>query len=480
MSPADVPEPLASPVLEPGFESETDRLTRTVVRDGNSIRFMPSGEESYAKRWELIEGAEKSLHMVSFSVIKDDTSRRLAQLVRDKVRQGVEVKFICDEGALWTTGARGILADMRKSGAEVITYDPLLRNFGIDWLKGHRFARLMRRARRQLKRRFHEKYLVVDGTQAILGGMNWGTKYALGGESPKAWRDTDSYITGPVVADIQHRFLDSLFFYRAMEEAWRRRRERGFDPQTVYGQVPELEAIAAEENASAYFPPLPPTGPTRIRYVGHKPYDEEFLPLTNAFLQIIRSARASIWWGCHGVRPPRMFAEILADAAARGVEIHLISNSRKSSRSLMGHGLMGWMYWECSHHFRWLMERGIHIHLWQRPGAFHSKTMLVDDALAAIGSYNVANGSTYHHTESTVFVSGGDLPAQVKEQFLIDLKDCTELTLAQAKKPPRWADPFRRPLHERNLLVDRSVWPEAVKADLDAGRFKWKYSDPPS
>ena len=34
-----------SPVLAPAFESETDRLTKTVVRDGSSITFMPSGEE---------------------------------------------------------------------------------------------------------------------------------------------------------------------------------------------------------------------------------------------------------------------------------------------------------------------------------------------------------------------------------------------------------------------------------------------------
>jgi phosphatidylserine/phosphatidylglycerophosphate/cardiolipin synthase-like enzyme len=93
-----------SPLLDATFGGEADRLTRTVVRDGNSITFMPSGEQSYAKRWELIEAAEKSLNMVSFSVIKDDTSRRLAQVVKDKVRQGVDVKFICDDGALFTPG----------------------------------------------------------------------------------------------------------------------------------------------------------------------------------------------------------------------------------------------------------------------------------------------------------------------------------------------------------------------------------------
>jgi hypothetical protein len=27
--------------------------------------------------------------------------------------------------------------------------------------------------------------------------------------------------------------------------------------------------------------------------------------------------------------------------------------------------------------------------------------------------------------------------------------------------------------------VDRSLWPPAVAADLDAGRFRWKYGIPP-
>ena len=89
-----LPTPPTSPVLAPAFQSETDRLTKTVVRDGNSITFMPSGEESYAKRWELIEGAEKSLHMVSFSVIKDDTSRRLVLRMAQLSREGRLEPFV--------------------------------------------------------------------------------------------------------------------------------------------------------------------------------------------------------------------------------------------------------------------------------------------------------------------------------------------------------------------------------------------------
>lgn len=464
-------------VLDPAFEAETDRLTRTVTRDGNAVTFMPSGGQSYARRWELIENAERSIHLVTFSVINDDTSRRLAEVVEAKVRQGVEVVMVCDDAALYTTRARGIIRRMRSSGAEVICYDPPFRHLNVDLRRRHKVRQLLNRARRQFKRRFHEKYLVVDGTDAVLGGMNWGTKYAMGGEDPAAWRDTDCSLTGPIVADVQRRFLGSLLFARAREEEWSRRWERGFDPRVVLERAAE-ETARLEQIRPESFPPLSPTGDVRLRYVGHKPYDEEELPLTNASVQAIRGARRSIWWGCHGVRPPRILAESLAEAAARGVEVRLISNSKASSRSLMGRGLLGWMYWECSNHFRWLLERGIHVHLWERPGAFHSKNLLVDDEVCAIGSYNVANGSAFHHTESAIFAYGGELPAEVKRQFETDFADCHELALEETRRPLSWADPFRRGLHERNLLIDRSLWPPAVAADLDAGRFRWKYGIP--
>ena len=184
----------------------------------------------------------------------------------------------------------------------------------------------------------------------------------------------------------------------------------GLDSEAFLVEARAEAAAFLATDGRRYFPALPPTGDVDIRYVGHKPWDEERLPLTNAMLQLIRGAQRTIYWGCHGVRPPRIFAESLAEAVERGVEVHLITNSRRSSRSLMAHGLLGWMYWECRNHFRWLIERGIHVHEWQKPGAFHSKNLVVDDEVAAVGSYNVANGSAFHHTESAVFVYGGALP----------------------------------------------------------------------
>lgn len=460
------------PLLGAEFEAETDRLTGTSVRAGNAVVLMASGSRSYERRWQLIEGARHSIDLATFSVMNDATSRRLLELLREKIRAGVAVRMVADDAAILSSSSGDILSELSKAGAEVIRYHKLFRDWLPDLRRGHPFKQLVRNLRYKMKRRYHEKFTVVDGRECVLGGINWGDKYAQGGLKPEAWRDTDVSLSGPVVADIRRQFNRSFFLYRAMEEEYEARRRAGFDREAHYEAAKRRAEEFEREKTETHFPPLAPAGAERVRYVPHKPYDEERLPLTEALLLMLRRAGRYVYWGCHAVRPPRVIAETLAEAVARGVEVRLITNSRKSSQALMARGFLGLMYMECANHFRWLVERGVRVHEWQLPGAFHSKNLVIDDAVASVGSYNVASGSAFHHTESNVVVYGGDFPAQVRRQFEVDLQDCREVTLAETHAPRPLLDPFRRPLHPRNLLIDRSLLTEAVRRDLDAGLIK--------
>lgn len=461
----------APPTSLPGLEPELDRRTGTVVREGNAVHFLPSGHESYALRWALLEGARRSIHVVAFSMMRDGTSRRLRDLLLQKLREGVAVRIILDDAVLFSTFAGGYLRALAKAGAEVIRYHHVFRGLGPVPGEGRPFDRTARMLKLKMKRRFHEKYLVVDGREAVLGGINWGDKYAYGGLRPKAWRDSDVHVRGPVVADVQRQFVRDLFVYRAMEPLGRFAAVVHAGDPALAEAGPRAETFAVEE-ADACFPPLEPVGPERARYVAHKPYDDQRLRLTEAYLAIFRGARRYIWWGCHGIRPPRIVAETLADAVRRGVEVRLVTNSRHSSRTLMFFGLLGWMYWESRNHFPWLLRNGLRIYEWQLPGAFHSKNLVVDGEIASVGSYNVARGSTYHHTESNLIFHGGALPELVRAQFERDLESCKELRPEEVAPAPARFDPFLRLLHERDLLVPPDLRTPAVEADLAAGRFK--------
>lgn len=155
------------PLLEPQFQAETDRLTGTVLREGNSVTFLPSGSQSYAKRWELIEGARHSLDLVTFSIINDGTSQRLRDLLTKKVKEGVAVRMVVDDLAVYSAMSAGILSEMAKAGIAVIRYHKVFRDWLPDLGKGSPFSQLVQSFRYKIKRRFHEKFTLVDGRELI-------------------------------------------------------------------------------------------------------------------------------------------------------------------------------------------------------------------------------------------------------------------------------------------------------------------------
>lgn len=446
----DNPTPASHPLLTTAGRQQLDALCHTPLRTGNQVTLLASGADSYRQRWALLDKAKVSIHIVAFSLMRDKTSLRLRDVLLEKLRQGVEVKLIFDDAVMWSTFSGGIVRELQQAGAQTIRYHQLFHNILPDLSKGSPFRQLISIFKHKLKRRYHEKYLIIDGQAAILGGINWGNKYAYGGIEPKAWRDSDALLSGPVVSDIQQQFHKDFDRYQ--------------DMNTYLSK--DLGHSLPEKATQAAIPANAATGDAEVRYVAHKPYDDNELVMTNAYLQVIREAQDYIYWGCHGIRPPNVLAEALAEAVQRGVDVRLYTNSQHASRTLMLLGLMGWMYRESRRHFYGLLEQGVRIFEWQKPGAFHSKNMVIDDVFASVGSYNIARGSAFHHTESNIFVTSGAFPLQVKRQFVIDERDCKEILLEDINPPAPRSDPYRRKLNPRNRMVKQELLPEALKQQL--------------
>ena len=452
----------------PNMPDTLDSLTHSKIRSNNEIKFLPSGGESYEIRWRLLDQAKHSIHIATFSMMKDETTQRLENVLTAKLQQGVEVRIILDEIVNRTTFAGPMITRLRAAGAIVHGYNGLLE----EWMPLPKnlgpFKHIARGLKLKLKRHFHEKYMVIDGKEVVLGGINWGDKYAYGGIKSFAWRDTDVYLQGSVVNDIQLQFLKDFSRYRDWDN--RNSSQPSRYPEFVDSQkLKPVEQLKAEY--TDYFCENDNAGSVDVRYVAHKPYDDNDLPLTNAFLSLIKNAEHSIYWGCHGIRPPRIVADYLAEAVERGVEVNLITNSQYSSQSLMVKGLLGWMYKECTKHYRGLLERGIKIWEWQLEGAFHSKNFLVDDQIVSIGSYNIARGSTYHHSESNIFVYNDQFAKEVRQQFEKDLEHCKPVWLDDVSNRLPQEDAYSRPLHERDLMINREMITPEIQQELDKGEY---------
>ncbi|MBK9109516.1 MAG: phosphatidylserine/phosphatidylglycerophosphate/cardiolipin synthase family protein [Saprospiraceae bacterium] len=438
----------------------------------NTIEFLPSGKQSYERRWELLELAKESIHIVTFSFMNDGTTKKLLEILKQKAKNGVRIRIIYDDIVNRTTFMTRSLSQLRKYGIEVFGYNSLLDGWYVDRKKGSPFKQIAMNIKLKLKQHFHEKYMIVDNKYVILGGINWGDKYAFGGIEPKAWRDTDVYLQGDCVRDIQLQFLKDY----EMQYAWKARDHKRLktyisfceEYRPIYKNDQYHKVLYPEyfKNASSYND----FGSVDIKYVVHKPYDLAKLDLTDQLLEKIGNAKSRIYWGCHGIRPPKIFGEYFAAAVKRGVKVVLITNSKLSSKTLMLNGLLGWMYVECTKHFKYLLQNGIEIYEWQKAGAFHSKNLVIDDAFCSIGSYNIANGSAFHHSESNVLIQDKAFCDQVFNQFEVDLRDCKKVEMNDFQFPKD--DAFERIIHERNKLIRQDLWTSSIALDIQNQRYK--------
>jgi len=73
-----------------------------------------------------------------------------------------------------------------------------------------------------------------------------------------------------------------------------------------------------------------------------------------------------------------------------------------------------------------LLNCGVRIYRYNR-GFVHAKTIVVDDALAMVGSANMDNRSFELNFETNAIVYDRAVAAHLKQQFLEDLKDSEEL-----------------------------------------------------
>ncbi len=412
-------EPALHPILDPAFQQQLDVDSNSVLAVSDDIRLLVNGKESYPVRWRMLENAKKSIHFTTMYIFADTTTKRLGDLLIEKKNAGVDVKIIVY--GVYALGNIPFYRRMHKHGIEVQKYSSVPEV-------------LFRNPKRFWTRHLHDKYLVVDGEEAILGGMNWSARYEHGGTDAKvAWRDTDIYVRGPQAEIVEKEFM----------KRWDRK-----DDRDAFERVSaELDAIFKARifpSASRYEDFLSPDPEVpfgyRVNHLTRFLYQQPFEQgrtayMTNFYKETIDKAQRCVWWQSISVRPAPVQKKALLDAAARGVDVRLMTNSKRNMRMLPFGGLP--LYYVTRSEYKDLLKGGVRIFEYSGDAPMHSKGFLVDDVVAAVGSYNATFTAERYYTESAVAVYDTDAIRAVRAMFEQDLARCSEVTLDSLKKPKR-------------------------------------------
>lgn len=367
-----------------------EALDGAPLTTGNRLTLLRGGQETFTAMFQAIAEARDHVNL-EFYILQDVRAAAfpgtsLFALLSAKLRQGVAVTLLYDSfGSNATTEEEW--AALRRLGARTLAFNPL--------------NPLAARTGWAPNNRDHRKILVVDGRIAFMGGVNLDRVYENPCHGPATdlrivddptlacWRDTSIRIEGPAVAELQRLFVQD----------WARQGGEALPPR-------------------AWFPPLPPQGPARLRVLASAP-DAGPPRYYITLLAAIRAARERIWLSTGFFVPTHELREALRDAARRGVAVQLVLPSASDVPAALAAGRAA---------YGDLLEAGVRI-VELRGGVLHAKLSVVDGVWSAIGSSNLDRRSVALNDEVDAIVLGRDTAAQVEAVLRQDMAKAQEITL---------------------------------------------------
>jgi len=370
-------------VAEHPFSRALDRATGARPIPGNVVRHLAISTDALESMLEMIASARRTVHFENYIIHDDRTGCRFATAWAERARAGVRVRVLYDAfGSLSTSSA--YWRELRSYGVDARPFRPI-------WTSGPIEAFI----------RDHRKLLVVDGEQAMTGGLCVGDEWAGDpGVGKPCWRDTMVVVSGPAVA--------------ALEGAFGRMWARAGPP------LPEDETS----------PPPDECGPSAVRVVEGLPGQSRIYRA----MQLLAAAVTERLWitDAYLVAPPPLYAS-LVDAARGGVDVRLMLPGISDVPIIRIFTRGG---------YRELLHAGARIFEYRGP-MLHAKTFVADHECARVGSSNLNVSSLLGNYELDLVTEQDELTTTLATQFLHDMAQSREIVLMARRRlplPPRLVD----------------------------------------
>ncbi len=296
----------------------------------------------------------------------------------DKAQEGVEIRVLYDDVGCWHVPNR-FYEEMREAGIETRAFLKV------------RFPQFTSK----VNYRNHRKIAIIDGEIGYVGGMNLAMRY-MRGVNWGIWRDTHLRLHGKAVYGLQTAFLLDWFFVN--------------------------RTLLTSAN---YFPQLQPYGSAIAQIVCSDPIGP-WKEIMQGYVLAINSAKKYFYIQTPYFLPTEPILTALQTAALAGIDVRLMLPEKADSR--LTH--LG----SCSY-LKDILKAGVKVYLYQK-GFLHSKVMVSDDSLSTVGSTNMDFRSFEHNFEINAFLYDKETALQMKEIFLHDQKDCTQLQAKTWDKRP--------------------------------------------
>lgn len=348
----------------------------------NDITIFKDGTEKFKALKDEIKKAKHHIHLEYYIVKSDGIGTEIKELLMQKSREGVKIKFIMDRVGSIKMSKKAI-RELKAAGIDVIQYSYFL-------------APLLRAINTQINYRNHRKIVVIDGHVGFVGGINIGDEY-LGKGKLGYWRDTHIMVKGDFALGLQGVFLDDYFTIKRISG-------------THFANKKELQK---------YFPE-PLKSKKQIMQLVKSGPDSEFPAILQGVLKMVSMAQKNIYITTPYFVPPESLMEALKIAALGGIDVRILFPGRYD------HILV---YYASRTYLAELIKCGAKIYFYSSDSFIHSKVMTIDGKICTIGTANMDIRSYELNYEINAVIYDDNKTLEFENQFFKDLKRSKEVTL---------------------------------------------------
>ncbi|MGM0775464.1 MAG: phospholipase D-like domain-containing protein [Bacillota bacterium] len=375
----------------------------------SQVQVFDNGIAKYEQLIESLQKAQKTIDLEYFIFRNDQIGSRITELLIEKAVNGVRVRFMRD-GLGSYNFPRKKIRQMVEAGIECRTIFPLR----FPWIFSY------------WNYRDHCRIVTIDEKVAFTGCMNVGYEYT--GLKPDVgfWRDTHLQIIGDALVDLQTVF--EVHWNMAVPEKINSKtnlktKSDLINPIGRKDHVRWSAELGSELSTLDYneIDISPKTRTLQKAYIhtleGNPGIPTPFIRQT--YFICITQATKTIDITTPYFVPETDIIMALKTAVARGVSVRLLV-PRHNNQKIVGFASRTY-YGE-------LIEAGVQIYQYDK-GMIHTKVLIIDEEVAAVGSANYDMRSFRLNYEVCQVLYSTDVARELTDQFERDLIDSIPLNI---------------------------------------------------
>lgn len=356
-------------------------------------------EEALLWRLRMISAAEQEIILSTFDFRDDNSGRDMMAALWEAADRGVDIRILVDgaNGLCFLRWNRQFHALVSMPNVEAKFYSP------INLLKPWR-----------LNYRLHDKYLIIDDTAYLLGGRNTDDLF-LGSYVDAYNIDRDILVyeaSGP-----ENTSLAQLRSY--FEQIWSLSSNQVIKADCLLAggkaqaTLSSRSAALKNDYPDAYLP-FDWCGETMeargITLLSNGVAPRNKVPVLWAQLDAVMQTGSQVRIQTPYIVCNQWMYGTLNALCVSGTSVQIMTNGVENGANPFG----------CSDYLNQkakILDTGVDVVEWMGGQSLHTKTILIDDAISVVGSFNLDMRSTYLDTELMLVIDCPELNRQIQSSF---------------------------------------------------------------